>query len=417
MSNPFFVRTVIFESGERFPVLIDRDSGAPLFDPTVYCVSGLRARNKATNTVDQALRSIMLLLTFLKTNQIDLKERILNGVLLNLSEIDQLISISRESYSIRNISPVEGYLRRNQHKPLLFEKVRTLTIKSLNQNVCSHTAANRIRVIRDYLKWHVNRHLLKYPGNEYLKQSWLLCNDILNARIPRIRRFNSVGAREGLPEPQIKRLLEVIDPNFEENPWKSSDARKRNNLIVLWFLSLGIRRGELLNIKISDIDSRRNLVTIARRADDKDDTRRKQPLVKTRDRILELSPTLLKLTLDYVIHIRNKVKGARKNEFLFVSTRSGDPLSLGAVNKIFSEIESAFPKDFSSLTPHVLRHTWNENFSDQCDASGVDKETEIEARKYAMGWKDGATAASYLRRYIARVTREKSLAMQAKIFQ
>jgi integrase len=417
MSNPFLVKTIIFESGERFPVLIDRDSGTPLFDPTVYCVSGLRARNKATNTIDQALRSIMILLTFLKINQIDLKERILNGVLLNLSEIDQLISLSRESFSLRNISSGEGNLKRNQHKPISSEKVRQINIKSLTQNVCSHTAANRIRVIRDYLKWHVNRHLLRNPGNEYLKQSWLQCSDILNARIPRIRRFNSVGAKEGLPEHQIKRLLEVIDPNFEGNPWKSSDAKKRNNLIVLWFLSLGIRRGELLNIKISDIDSRRNLVTIARRADDKDDVRRKQPLVKTRDRILELSPALLKLTLDYVIHTRNKVKGARRNEFLFVSTRSGDPLSSGAINKIFSEIDSAFPKDFSSLTPHVLRHTWNENFSDQCDASGVDKETEIEARKYAMGWKDGATAASYLRRYIARVTREKSLAMQAKIFQ
>ena len=72
MSNPFLVRTVIFESGERFPVLIDRDSGMPLFDPTVYCVSALRARNKATNTIDQALRSIMVLLTFLKRNEIDL---------------------------------------------------------------------------------------------------------------------------------------------------------------------------------------------------------------------------------------------------------------------------------------------------------------------------------------------------------
>lgn len=416
MSNPFLVRTVIFESGERFPVLIDRDSGMPLFDPTVYCVSELRARNKATNTIDQALRSIMVLLTFLKTNQIDLRERFLNGALFNLSEIDELISISRKSYSPRD-SRDKGSFSSNFHKPLSFEKVRTLSIKSASNNVCSHTAANRIRVIRDYLKWHVNRHLLKNPKNEYLKQSWLQCSEILNARIPRIRRFNSVGAREGLPEQQIKRLLEVIDPSFESNPWKSSHARERNNLIVLWFLLLGIRRGELLNIKISDIDSRRNLVTIARRADDKDDVRRKQPLVKTRDRILELSPALLKLTLNYIIHTRNKVKGARKNKFLFVSTRSGRPLSFSAVSKIFKEIESSFPKEFSSLTPHLLRHTWNELFSEQCDASQVDRETEVEARKYAMGWKDGATAAIYLRRYIARVSNKESLAIQAKLFK
>jgi integrase len=416
MSNPFLVRTVIFESGERFPVLIDRDSGMPLFDPTVYCVSGLRARNKATNTIDQALRSIMVLLTFLKTNHINLRERFQNGALFNLNEIDELISISRKSYSPRD-SRDKGSLSSNSHKPLSFEKVRRLSIKSAGNNVCSHTAANRVRVIRDYLKWHVNRHLLKNPENEYLKQSWLQCSEILNARIPRIRKFNSVGAREGLSELQIKRLLEVIDPSFEGNPWKSSHARERNNLIVLWFLSLGIRRGELLNIKISDIDSRRNLVTIARRADDKDDVRRKQPLVKTRDRILELSPVLLKLTLDYIIHTRNKVKGARKNEFLFVSTRNGDPLSSGAVNKVFNELESAFPKDFSSLTPHVLRHSWNESFSKQCEASGVDNGAEIEARKYAMGWKDGATAAIYVKRYTAQLAGKISLEMQEDIFK
>lgn len=416
MSNPFRVRTVIFESGERFPVLIDRESGLPLFDPTVYCVSGLRARNKATNTIDQALRSIMVLLTFFQVNRIHLQERILRGNLLNLSEIDELISLSRENYLTMS-SWAKGSRSSSSHKPPSFEKVRALSNKSASNSVCSHTAANRIRVIRDYLKWHVNRHLLKNPGNEYLKQSWLQCSEILNARIPKIRRFNSVGAREGLPEPQIKRLLEVIEPNFEGNPWRNYHVRERNYLIVFWFISLGIRRGELLNLKISDIDSRRNLVTIARRADDKDDVRRKQPLVKTRDRILELSPALLKLTLNYIVHTRNKVKGARKNEFLFVSTRSGDPLSSGAVNKIFSEIECAFPKDFTSLTPHVLRHTWNEVFSEQCDASSVDKETEVEARKYAMGWKDGTTAALYLKRYISRVAREQSLAMQEKIFK
>lgn len=417
MSNPYFIRLAIFASGERFPLLVERESGIPIFDPTIYCVSELRARNKATNTIDQALRSIMILMSYLKLNQIDLNERLVSGTVFNLSEIDSIVSISRNAFSSINFFDLNSNLKVSSSKPLKLEKVRSLSNKGLSNNVCSHTAANRIRVIRDYLKWQVNRHLLRNPDNVNLRNSWLQCLAVLNARIPKVRCINTVGHREGLDDFQIERLLHIVNPNSEENPWLNTDVKIRNNLIVLWFLSLGIRRGELLNIKISDVDSRSNMVTIARRADDKDDPRHKQPLVKTRDRVLELSPALLKLTLDYVIHIRNKSKTARKNEFLFVSVRTGAPLSLSAVNKIFKEIGSASSKELSEITPHVLRHTWNEIFSAQCDESGIDQTSELEARKYAMGWKDGGTAATYLKRYIARIARKESLAMQEKIFK
>ncbi len=64
----------------------------------------------------------------------------------------------------------------------------------------------------------------------------------------------------------------------------------RNALLVRWFYELGLRRGEVLNVKIPDINFQSEELTVVRRADDPEDPRKDQPLVKTRDRKIPLSP-------------------------------------------------------------------------------------------------------------------------------
>jgi integrase len=47
------------------------------------------------------------------------------------------------------------------------------------------------------------------------------------------------------------------------------------------------------------------------------------------------------------------------------------------------------------LTPHVLRHTWNDLFSAEMEGRKVDQENEKKIRSYQMGWKPtSATAAA-----------------------
>ncbi|MCV5978774.1 tyrosine-type recombinase/integrase, partial [Escherichia coli] len=83
--------------------------------------------------------------------------------------------------------------------------------------------------------------------------------------------------------------------------------------------SLGIRSGELLNIRISDINFSDSSLAIRRRADDKNDPRVKQPLVKTMERKLPLSSALAKELHNYITSVRRKFKNARKHEYLFVT--------------------------------------------------------------------------------------------------
>ena len=179
-----------------------------------------------------------------------------------------------------------------------------------------------------------------------------------------------MGRREGLAMDALELLKHLIDPRSPRNPWKDERIRIRNQLMVVWLYGLGLRRGELLAIKVGDVKFQENTVLVPRRHDDKEDPRLHQPTAKTRDRLLSLSPSLSKLTLAYITVSRREIMSGRKGHpFLFV-TDDGKPLSLSGLKHVFQDLRDAEPKKLCSLTPHVLRHTWNELFSNHIDRQG-----------------------------------------------
>lgn len=222
--------------------------------------------------------------------------------------------------------------------------------------------------------------------------------------------------REGLAPDVRQRLREVTRPDSPENPWAEDHARRRNALIVDWLYDLGLRRGELLSVRSSDVDFRRGVVTISRRPDDPDDPRRNQPVVKTRGRELPLSAANLDATRHYVINIRGVLHGARTHEYLFVATDTGAPLSMPALAKIFRVLRSRIADLPDHLSPHVLRHTWNDRFSEEMDQKNVPEDTEKKARSYLMGWSEtSGTAATYTRRHVREQAKRVSLDLQEKM--
>ena len=69
-----------------------------------------------------------------------------------------------------------------------------------------------------------------------------------------------------------------------------------------------MRRGELLNIRISDLNFRESTVVVLRRADDLSDPRTNQPKVKTRGREIPLSKGLLDKTNAYIMNVNRRLK-------------------------------------------------------------------------------------------------------------
>ncbi|WP_241392779.1 site-specific integrase [Pseudomonas chlororaphis] len=106
----------------------------------------------------------------------------------------------------------------------------------------------------------------------------------------------------------------------------------------------GLRRGELLNLKVEDIDFGMNTIKVGRRPDSKGDARAYQSVAKTRERVIPLIPELADQIYSYVLSHRRKVPGAKKHGYLFVTHTSESsqmqPLSNAGFGKFMGGAES-----------------------------------------------------------------------------
>ncbi|MDE1712307.1 hypothetical protein PWG14_06110 (plasmid) [Chromobacterium amazonense] len=186
MTNPYTIRTLMLASGERLPVLLDRETGFPLVEPTLYSVTEIRARNQASNTLEQVLRSILVFQLFLDLRHIDLDERLRQGQVLELGEIDELVRLCR--------LPVELLVAQLTPTPKRHTPPRVTSLEPFRlhptvhlEEVSASTAANRVRVIRDFLNWLVKLRLSRLtPCNTMygpLLAAGEMAQGALNARV------------------------------------------------------------------------------------------------------------------------------------------------------------------------------------------------------------------------------------------
>ncbi|CAB3831223.1 tyrosine-type recombinase/integrase [Achromobacter xylosoxidans] len=397
------------------PVLVDTRVGMPLFNPTVYALTQLRGRNLAANTIVQALRHIMVFILFLEQRGIDLDARLQKGHIVDLAEIESLV---RTCYLRLADMGVDEGAKATPAGLVSLERIRRGFARQAAPAIDPDSVGNRVRRIADYLSWMASAYLLRLPfGNpalSALESSRQQVIGALRARAPSSGGRTVLDAREGLSPEVSARLLEVTARNSLENPWAGEFTKLRNELIFRWMYSFGLRRGELLNVKVSDVNFRKETVVIIRRADAPEDPRQEQPTVKTRDRLLPMAPDLCRLTHDYVIHARSRLKGARKHEYLFVADKTGAPMSLSTLNKCFAFLRTKIrelPDDFS---PHVLRHTWNDNFSAAMDRLDIPAAEEQKMRSFLMGWSETSDSAqNYTRRHVREKAKKVSLHLQA----
>src|ERR1035437_9090190 len=60
-NSGFAVETMVLPTGERLPLLLHKETGLPSFEATAFALQTLRSRGSASNTIEQALRSIAIL--------------------------------------------------------------------------------------------------------------------------------------------------------------------------------------------------------------------------------------------------------------------------------------------------------------------------------------------------------------------
>ncbi|MFP4897099.1 tyrosine-type recombinase/integrase [Paraburkholderia sp. EG304] len=414
------IRTTVFEYGERMPILVDARSGLPLFDPCTFACTEIRPRTGSAATVEQALRGVQVLLAFVDDSQIDLAQRFATGRFLDLCELDELVTVVHLPLSIAATSKRSRASMQNRPAVVNLDRVRKRAPKQAEEvTVAISTVAIRLYYAGCYLQWLGHRAAKQVCAsleqkNDYMERLAQFL-DQLRARTPKAR---SQSSRMGLTAEQKAELVRLTDPACPDNPWAGNFVRDRNRLIVLWGLGTGLRRGELLGLRIRLLDFRRNMASVMRRPDDKSDPRKYQPNAKTLERVIGIGEELAYLTHQHIVEYRTQVRGAQKHDFLFVAEITGRPLSLAGFSKVFRSLREKHQAVGHALTAHVLRHTWNEDFSEIADKAGLSPEDELRARNHAMGWSDiSKTADQYLRRRTHRLAAEASRRIQNAVIR
>lgn len=424
MPRLFHLKWLKFDNGERFPMLLKKADGKPLFLPTVYTIAIQRSSGKSSATLGLNLRSIMHLYTWAYANGIDIEERFSAQDLLGIVEIENMVSAAGLTYD-QLCKDIEASPETSQsgvkNGIYSMEKYRK-SAHIQTSSVDNKTKLIRLLYIRDYLDWLAQQQMPKVSprskAHSQFKTSRLQMRESIEARLPASKGRNVKGDREGLGPDVQKRLMDVIRPDSPENPWRNPEVRIRNRLFILMMLVLGARKGELLLTRINDINFQSNELLIRRVPDDADDPRVHEPNTKTRDRILPFEDDLAALIEEYISNIRNKTPGATKHQFLFTAVSTGQPLSLAGVTKVFSTLRNKISDLPDNLTSHVLRHTWNDRFSEMMDQNNVSEAEKKKLRSYLMGWSEfSGMAATYTKRYVRQKANVASLELQKRIME
>lgn len=415
---PFYVKTVRCANGERLPTLVNRSTGLPDMDATLWVTTTLRSKNLASASIEQALRSITTLYFVLRSRNIDLTKRLREGQFLTPADIEAISKAAKQTTA----SAATAYriadcktLKKTNSKIASLERTRmAATAKSEANYVEAGTVAIRLGNIRAFLTWRANRAILR--STVELRGQLIQLRDLvdqdLKSKTPAVTGRATQETRIGIDRKAQKELINIVMPSDQRNPWTGQFTRVRNQLIINLFLALGARRSELLGIQIKDINPRTQEVSILRRPDDIFDTRLNEPNTKTRDRVLPISSELYSLISNYLLLRHEIVRG--NHAFLLVS-KTGSPLSKSEVNRLFQELGQSLR--MPNLTPHVLRHTFCETLAEDLFNTGHDENQILIYLRRLGGWSDTSkTPFRYIKRFTQEQAAKAGLAMQEKLF-
>lgn len=396
---------LVFTNGERYPILVDDKKNIPHYYSTLWTTSILRG-NCSVNTIRNKLYAIRWLFEWESSSNRNIINEFRNGFLLNYEDMINL----REHFRLSE--------KKADIKKLNFSNNLSKNEKSKNSKVISPSHQyNRMTAIIEYLDFISSLFINK--GTYTIKDIEKMITTFKNLR-PKGRNIYSskVFDNINIPDGLLDEFINVADYINPKNPFKSESIRKRNYLMFMLLRKLGIRRGELLSIKIDDLNLTGNnpAIFIRRTHDDPIDTRINQAVAKTKERRLVISLEISNLIDEYIINYRNKIPNANRHPYLFVTHRKGisqgNPLSVSTFDNIIIPTMKKVDKKFSIIHPHIFRHEWNLDFSRKVDLNNklakenkanyteITPEAEAKYRQHWMGHASEKSSYIYNKRHI-----------------
>ena len=195
--------------------------------------------------------------------------------------------------------------------------IRSWIVKLVGDGVSNRTINRKISSLRTYYKF-----LLKIGD---IKVSPLLKHKVLKT---------TKKLQVPFSEKEIEDVLEMLKA-------ENSFLGLRNKLIVELFYSTGMRRGELVNLKLNNIsDSQQTIKVLGKR---------------NKERIIPLLPSALS-TINSYLDYRKDLNSVKDVDYLLLTekgTKIYETLVYRVINNYFSRASEKVKK-----SPHILRHSF-----------------------------------------------------------
>lgn len=412
--SPATLSTYVLAGGERVLFLRD-DRGVPLFYPTLFTTTQLRNAGAAANTIRNKLLDVVVLMRWERTHGREILEEFRRGSFLSPADIA----------SIRDFAKLDmRYLDAGTRKG----RAGAAGVHFMEASVSSPEAApavepqqhyNRLSTIAEYLEFCatvITQHSDSKATSDQVRR---MANTIRKHR-PRglAKRVNEDAVLRSPPSELIDRFMAVAAADNPTNPFRNEGVRLRNAIIFGVLRFAGMRRGELLSLRIDQVDfGDEPLLWVRRNQDDRHDPRPNQPSSKTLERPIPIPDSLANQIHTYILKFRSKIPPARRHPYLLVSHKKGAtwgrPLSLSSISsRMFAEMRKV-DDAFSGIHPHAFRHNMNYELSvriDRINASAresngegpraISAAREADMRAYLNGHRSTASAVVYNRRHV-----------------
>lgn len=355
------IEVILHDSGELLPILLD-DEGMPIPLPNEFILS---KRASSSNTLIRNLRELKLFYQWMRIHKIDLYERLIQKKLFTEAEI---------------VGSLVEYLRKDHEKK---HKVIKIAVKP-------DTFNQRLITIKQFLNWYIELYIgiLPFTSNNY--QYYVEYNKRLNTLLercfinsPPVNKNNT----KGLTDEEQKNLIKLIKPKKgNKNP-----IDHRNYIIVMLMLSFGFRPGEVLSLKVEDIQlGGISSIRVHRREPDLQDLRRPRPQIKRNGRVLAIEDKSFAVELDtYITKWRALLEEKNQTNLewdYLILNQDGAPLSLASVTQYFQILKTKHLKVLpANFSPKSLRHTFSVSMERLLREGGMKEDNRKKALAYLRG--------------------------------
>ena len=359
--------------GARRKVLVQ--CSLPVYYPNLYMTVEQSAR--ALNTQQKYLEHIGLFENFLEYESADLVGR------LEERPKSQYLTDNEISRFVADAALSKLALDKKYSGARLLPAAHT-TVGRIH-------AQQRLEAVRDYLKFLYDKLGDEATRDAAIDDLELRFNRKIKSARPAWKKRKNDEIK-GLTHQERERLLAVMHPESDENPFANEALKQRNYIVLLLGLEMGLRRSEMLLIKLSDIHWHNGQLSVVNLEDENVDSRASAPQFKTHERMLQMSNELIWALQTYVDTYR-VLKNTRTHPFLLVSHRrnEGGPLSIKALDGVLPRVGKVVP-ELGQVHLHVPRHdsvyTLLESMREELEKfTPEDRTTQVQkVLTYAFGW-------------------------------